>query len=120
MSSQPIPFEIVTQDNGLRVASNGVQQMVCTESDAKVFKRRGISGVSMKSAAETILPQLNQFAGELLAAPMAAKDVVAKLIAISGTVSLAEPQRKEWLVIQIVDVRVFLDVNTVVVASLDV
>lgn len=38
----PIPFEIVTGDDGVRVATNGERQLIALDADIELFRRRGI------------------------------------------------------------------------------
>ena len=117
--AQPAPFEIVHQGE-MRVASNGGVRLVVTEPDVEVFRRRGLSGIAMKGAAQTLLPQVNEFAGELLSNPgMDARQAVEKLLAIAGTVVVQEPQRKEWCVAKAGDVFIFLDGESVIVTRQD-
>ncbi len=117
--SQPAAFEIVQQED-VRVASNGATRLIVTEPDVEVFRRRGLSGIAMKGAAQTLLPQVNELAGELLSNPdMDARQAVAKLLAIAGTVVVQEPQRKEWCVAKVGDVFVFLDGESVIVTRQD-
>lgn len=113
--SQPVPFEIIEQD-GVRVASNGTVRLSLLDSSGRLFKRRGVSGLAMKPAAEVLIPQLNAFAGELLANPATlAADALARLLAIAGLVPVAEPQKHEWAVAELDGVRVYTDGANVVV-----
>ncbi len=113
--TQPIPFEIIEQD-GQRYASNGTMRFAVFDADAKLYRKRAISGIPMKPPAEVLIPQLNLFAGELLAAPdTSAQVAVGRLLAIAGLVPVAEPQRTEWLAIDIGGVHVYCDGSTVIV-----
>ena len=42
--ANPIPFEIVEGEGGMRVASNGVVRLTLLDGDGRTFKRRGIKG----------------------------------------------------------------------------
>jgi hypothetical protein len=118
----PIPFEIVQHPSGARVASDGTLSLLVLydAADARVFRRRSVSGLPIKPPAELLVPQLNQFAGELLADPhttaQAARD---RLIAIAGMVAVAEPVRSESLVVEIDGVRVYFANGSVIVTRQD-
>ena len=117
--AQPIPFEIVSQD-GVRVATNGGLRMSLLEDDGRLFKRRGVSGLALKPAAEIVLPLLNGLAGELLANPlMPNEELTAKLIALTGFARSEKPVNHEWAVAQIGDVYVYTDGQDVVVTRKD-
>lgn len=119
MSTQPIPFEIVQQD-GVSVASNGSIRLSMLDADGRLFKRRGVSGLAIKPAAEVLIPQLNALAGELLAKPdTPATEARARLLAIAGLVNTAEPQQHEWAVAELDGVRVYTDGANVVVTKQD-
>jgi len=114
--AQPIPFEIADRD-GVRVASNGSIRLSVFEPDGQLFLRRGITGLSAKSAADVLIPRLNALAGELLANPgMPAADAVGKLMAIGGLVPTAEPKHIEWAVVSIDGVNVYTDGVDVIVS----
>jgi hypothetical protein len=117
----PQPFEItVSQENGVRAASNGKSQLVMLDADGAIFKRRGVKGIASKAAAEVLLPQLNEFAGNLVSNPaMPAKEAVAKLMSIAAVVPTAEPQPQEWAVAELGGVRVYFDGTNVVVTRQD-
>jgi hypothetical protein len=116
MTDKPVPFEIVTTPEGMRVASNGTLRMSLIEQDGRLFRRRGIKGLQTQAAGETLLPLLNQFAGELVAQPdMAPGAVVARLMALAGTVHTTEPQHVEWAVAELDGVRVYVGGMDVVV-----
>jgi hypothetical protein len=116
----PQPFEIQNLD-GIAVASNGVTRVCLTEPDGRMFRRRGITGISSRTAAETLVPQLNALAGELLANPtMSAAEALARLHAIGGGVQLTQPQNVEWCVTQVGDVRVYVDAESVIVTRQDI
>lgn len=121
MAEQPLPFEITQlPDGGPRVASNGSARLMLTEQDGELFRRRGITGLSLKPAAEAVLPQLNALAGDLVAnTAMPAAELLARLDAIKAGVQTSEPQRIEWAVVKIHDVRVFFDGSTVIVSRSD-
>ena len=117
---KPEPFDIVTAPNGLRVASNGALRMTLAETDGRLFRRRGVKGLATSAPAEQILPLLNAFAGEIVADPsMSAGAVVARLMALAGTVHIAEPQHVEWAVAELDGVRVYVGGNDVVVTRKD-
>lgn len=116
----PTPFEIVREDEQLRVASNGAVQVIVRGAGAQMFRRRGIKGINRKPAGELLVPQLNEFAGELLANPgMDPREAVGKLLAIAGTVPTAEPQRVEWLVGELDGVRVYTDGSNIILTRED-
>lgn len=115
--AQPIPFEIIEQD-GHRYASNGTIRFAVFDASAKLYRKRAISGIAMKPPAEVLIPQLNLFAGELLANPSTPADVaVGRLLAIAGLVPVTEPQRHEWLAIDIDGIHVYCDGATVIVTK---
>jgi hypothetical protein len=115
MSDKPVPFEIVAVE-GLRVASNGVQRLTLAEHGGRLFRRRGIKGLSTAAAGERLLPLLNEFAGQLVAQPdMPAEVVRARLAALAGTLHAAEPQHVEWAVAEIDGVYVYVSGDDVVV-----
>ena len=55
----PVPFEIIEQDKGMRVASNGTLRMMVLGAEGKLFRRRAITGIQAKPAAEMLIPLLN-------------------------------------------------------------
>lgn len=115
MAEQPIPFEIVEQD-GVRVASNGRLRLSVLDHGGQIMRRRGVTGLSAKPAAELLIPRLNELAGELLARPdTPAQEAVGKLLAIAGLVPMAEPQRHEWAVATLDGVHVYTDGINVVI-----
>lgn len=117
--TQPVPFEL-HEAEGVRVASNGTLRLSVFEPDAQLFKRRGISGIAMRNAADVLIPQLNQFCGELLKNPGTdAKDAVMRLMAIAGMVNTTEPVKHEWAVAKVGDVFVFTDGRDVIVGRND-
>lgn len=117
---QPTPFEIVTAPNGLRVASDGVVRLTLAEADGQMFKRRGVKGLSTSAAGLQVLPLLNEFAGDLVAHPdMPAETVVARLMALAGSVSVAKPQHVEWAVAELDGIRVYVGGTDVVVTRRD-
>lgn len=113
-TTPPVPFEIVehARPDGapLRVASNGAVRLTLLDSDGRLFRRRGISGMALKPAAEMLLPHVNALAGELLQRPdMPAHEAVGRLLALAGQVPTAEPQRHEWAVAELDAVKVYTD-----------
>lgn len=115
----PVPFEIV-EGPGMTVASNGAMRLTVLGEGAKVFRRRAITGIQTKPAAEMLIPLLNGLATELLAQPgMPAQDAVARLLALAGLVPLAEPKRVEWVVGELNGVRVYTDGANVVMTTED-
>lgn len=119
---QPVPFEIVPQPGGQRVASNGELALVVLEDlpGAQVFRRRSVSGLPLKPAAELLIPQLNQLAGDLLANPDTnAEQARQRLAAIAGTVQTAEPVRSEALVVDVDGVRIYIAGTNVIVTRKD-
>lgn len=115
----PVPFEIIERD-GLHVASNGQLRLTVMGDGGRIFRRRAITGLQTKPAAEMLIPLLNGLATELLAQPdMPAQDAVARLLALAGLVPLAEPQRVEWVVGELAGVRVYSDGTNVVMTTED-
>lgn len=115
---QPIPFEIVEQD-GAKVGSNG-QVRVVLQEEGRMFRRRGISGLAKRPAGEALLPHLNQLAGELLQRPdMPAEEAVGRLHALAGLIPVGEPQRHEWLVVEVDGIHVYTDGANIVVSRKD-
>lgn len=115
----PVPFEIVEQD-GMRVASNGTLRLSVLGTEGRLFRRRAITGLQTKPAAEMLIPLLNGLATELLAQPdMPAQDAVARLLALAGLVPVADPRRVEWVVAELRGVRVYSDGQNVVVTTED-
>lgn len=116
----PVPFEIVEHPRPegapMRVASNGAVRLTLLDDGGRLFRRRGISGLSLKPAAELLLPHVNALAGELLARPdMPAHEAVGRLLALAGQVPTAEPQRHEWAVAELGDVKVYTNGVDVIV-----
>lgn len=113
--AQPIPFEIVEQD-GHRYASNGTIRVAVLDADAKLYRKRAISGIPTKPPAELLIPQLNLLAGELLANPETSAEVaVGRLLALAGLVPTAEPRRQEWVAVDIDGIHIYSDGSTVIV-----
>lgn len=113
---EPIPFEIVEQD-GLKVATNGALRLTVLDGGA-IKRRRGVSGLATKPAAEVLLPHLNALAGELLQRPdMPAAEAVGRVIALAGLVPTSEPKRIEWAVAELEGVKVYTDGQNVVVTT---
>lgn len=118
----PIPFEIVNMDDGSRVASNGHRRVMLLEpaDKGRMFRRRGVKGLSSRNPAETVLPKLNQFAGELLQNPgMSAEEIQCSLMALVGIVQPPPVQRMEWCVVELDGVRVYVAGNDVIVTKKD-
>lgn len=114
----PVPFEIIEQDNGMRVASNGTLRMMVLGAEGKLFRRRAITGIQAKPAAEMLIPLLNGLATDLLAQPdMPAQEAVSRLLALAGLVPITEPKRQEWVVAELNRVRVYTDGANVVVTT---
>lgn len=113
----PVPFEIIEQD-GMRVASNGTLRMMVLGAEGKLLRRRAITGLQTKPAAEMLIPLLNGLATDLLAQPdMPAQDAVSRLLALAGLVPITEPKRQEWVVAELNGVRVYTDGANVVVTT---
>lgn len=114
----PVPFEIIEQDKGMRVASNGALRMMVLGAEGKLFRRRAITGIQAKPAAEMLIPLLNGLATDLLAQPdMPAQEAVSRLLALAGLVPITEPKRQEWVVAELNGVRVYTDGANVVVTT---
>lgn len=115
----PIPFEIIERD-GMHVASNGSLQLTVIGEGSKVYRRRAITGLQTKPAAEMLIPLLNGLATDLLAQPdMPAQDAVARLLALAGLVPITEPRRVEWAVGELKGVRVYTDGTNVIMTTED-
>lgn len=113
----PVPFEIVI-DGDTKVASNGAIRIVAIEPEAVVKRRRGVAGLTTRPAGDVLLPQVNQFAGDLLKNPtMSPGEAVARLMAIAGLLPNAEPRRIEWAVVELNGVRVYADGLHVIVTT---
>ena len=120
MTDKPVPFEIIATESGMRVACNGTLRLTLPETGGQLFRRRGIKGIATKAAGETLLPLLNEFAGELVANPgMTPGAVVARLMALAGTVHSTEPEHVEWAVAELGGVRVYVGGMDVVVTRQD-
>lgn len=119
---QPIPFEIVRiEGEPLTVASNGTTRLTCTEPDARVFRRRAITGVMRRPPGEVLIPQLNALCGELLATPdITPEAAVQRLLAIAGLVPTEGQRRIEWVVCEVAGVRVYVDGLNVIVSRQDI
>lgn len=120
---QPVPFEIIEQQvDGLQVrqASNGTLRVTVLDGDAQLFRRRAISGLSLKPAAELVLPHLNQLATDLLQQlDMPAEQVAARLLSLAGQIPLAKPRNAEWVVAKLDGVFVTTDGHDVFVTRRD-
>ena len=111
-AAPPVPFEIIEhpQDGAapLRVASNGTVRLTLLDSDGRLFRRRGISGLALKPAAEMLLPHVNALAGDLLQRPdMPAHEAVGRLLALAGQVPTTKPQHHEWAVAELDGVKAY-------------
>ena len=115
----PVPFEIVQTDAG-QVGSNGAVTFILEGTEGRLFKRRAVSGIAMKSPIDVLVPQLNAYLGELIATPdMSPVDAVNRLLAIAGSMPTAEPVKHEWLVAELDEVKVFTDGKHIVVTKRD-
>jgi hypothetical protein len=115
----PVPFEIIEGD-GMRVASNGQLRLTVMGEGGSIVRRRAITGIQTKPAAEMLIPLLNGLATELLAQPdMPSQDAVARLLALAGMVPVAEPRRIEWAMAELNGVRVYTDGVNVVMTTED-
>ncbi len=118
MTKGPVPFEI-TQQGGLPVASNGAVRLVGLDG-ATLKRRRGISGLALKPAAETVIPQLNALCGELLSnLAMNAEEVAGRIMAIAGSIPTADPVRTEWIIGELNGVKVYTDGQSIVLTTQD-
>ena len=118
--SDPAPFHIHRQDDGACVASDGKRRVFVPDTDANVRRRRAIKGIAAKAAADGVLPQLNQFAGELLKHPETpAEEIVARLHAIAKTINIQPPKRVEWLAVTLDQVNVYIEGDDVVITRRD-
>lgn len=110
----------ITLLEGRWFASNGALHLALLDSGGRMFARRAIKGIASRTAADVLLPRVNEFAGELLANPqMPAREAAAKLRAIAGLVPDAEPRRVEWAVAELDGVRVYCDGSSVIVTRED-
>lgn len=118
---QPAPFHLVnTPPSALRVATNGQIRLTVLEPDGKLFLRRGLTGVMAAPTAQTIIPQLNQLAGELLQhSDMPAEDVAARLHALQMFCKPHETQKIEWACASLNGVNVFTDGVDIIVTTQD-
>jgi hypothetical protein len=117
----PVPFEIVDVGDGRRVASNGVSTLSLCDTRGTLFRRRAIKGINTKPAGEFALPLVNELAGQLLAEPGMAADVVAgRIRAIADQVVPVPPRRVEWAVAELNGVRVYFDGVHVIVTQEDI
>lgn len=117
--TQPTPFDIVDH-GGVKVASNGVVRLSVPDAEGRVFLRRGIAGIALKPPAEVVLPKLNELAGELLARmDMPGQDLIDRLTAILGQISVKEPQRHEWAVAELDGVRAYTDGVDIILTKQD-
>lgn len=117
--SQPTPFEIVEQD-GVRVASNGQRTVTLLDAGGRIFRRRGITGISARPVGEIVLPQLNELAGDLLKQlDMPAAELTQRLQALIAQATPTEPVHIEWAVVELKGVRVYVDGENVVVTERD-
>ena len=113
--TDPVPFEL-SESGTSRIATNGDTTMTLLDPDGKLFRRRGIRGLSMKPCAEAAIPRLNQLAGELLASPdMPAHLVAQRLAEISAEVQPVPSQPVEWAVAELDGVRVYMMGRDVIV-----
>ena len=108
--AQPEPFTIVNAD-GVSVGSNGRATLTVYPGEgARLFARRAVKTVRTPPAAEGVLPQLNQLAGELLANPaMPPAEVAARLQHLAAAVVPPAAQHVEWVVGELDGVRVYSD-----------
>lgn len=120
---QPVPFEIIEHSaDGLTVrqASNGALRVTVMDADAKLFRRRAISGIAMRPAAELVLPHLNQLATDLLQQlDMPAEQVAGRLLALAGQIPLTKPKNTECVVAVLDGVHVITDGRDVFVSRKD-
>lgn len=116
------PFEIapLPGDGGGRVASNGAARMTVLEADARLFKRRAMRVNTAKPPAETVLPLLNQLAGDLVAdLSFDGAQLRERLAQIAGAIADPAPSTVEWSVAELNGVRVYFDGADVVVTTRD-
>lgn len=117
--TQPTPFDIVDH-GGVKVASNGKVRLSVAGDAGRMFLRRGIAGIALKPPAEVVMPKLNELLGDLLnRMDMPGQDLVDRLTAIIGQVSLKEPQRHEWAVAELDGVRVYTDGVDIILTKQD-
>ena len=118
-AEQPEPFEIVAAGD-MRVASNGTVRLTLADPDGRLFRRRGVRGITQAAPAERLLPMVNALAGELAAHPdMGEAEIAARLCALSAAATTARPQNVEWAVAELDDVRVYASGEDIVVTRLD-
>ena len=117
--AQPVPFLIVDH-GGTKVASNGTLRLTVLDQGGEMFLRRGVSGIALKPPGEVVLPLLNELAGDLLSnLNMPGEDLIARLKTLIGHVSTKEPEKHEWAVAQLDDVRVYTNGAEVIVTKRD-
>ena len=120
MATEPVPFAIIREPNGLAVASNGPTRVAVLDADGSVFLRRGVRHLTGKPVAEQVLPLVNELAGQLLQNPaMPKEEVVARLSAVGAAIPPDEPRNIEWVVAELGGVRVYFDGSNVVVTRQD-
>lgn len=117
--AHPVPWAIDRRD-GMQLASNGTSLLILRD-EGKLFLKRAIKGVGLGScAAERVLPQLNQLAGELLQQPsMPAQQIAHRLQALAGLAHVPEPVHVEWAVAELDGVKVYCNGPEVLVTKQD-
>lgn len=118
--NQPVPFDLVRAEGLPTVATNGALRMVCLDADGVLRLRRGIRGAVAGPLAETLLPQLNALAGELLSnSGMTHQELAARLHALQLVCKPAPRQNVEWAYAELDGVRVYTDGTDVIVTRQD-
>ena len=119
MKSDPVPFELAERE-GLRYASNGRTTVILQAEGATLKRRRGIKGISPKPPGETVLPMLNELAGEVLKRlDMPSEELAARVAVIGAAAHVAKPERSEWAVCEVDGIRIYVDAETVIVTRKD-
>lgn len=119
-AQQPVPFAIVRDPGGPATASNGTARLAVLEDNGTVFLRRGIKRFMARPANETLLPLINEFAGQLLNTPeMTLDEARARMEAIAATLPQQQAANVEWVVAELNGVRVYYDGRDVIVTTRD-
>lgn len=117
----PQPFEITALgEGGGRVAFNGAARLTVLEADALLFRRRAVKVSTAKPPAETVLPLLNELAGQLVAdLSIDGETLSARLAHIAQQIKPTPSTQVEWAVAELNGVRVYFDGHDVVVTQRD-
>lgn len=118
--SQPFEITPLPGDGGGRVAFNGATRLTVLEADARLFRRRAVKVSTTKPPAETVLPLLNELAGQLVAdLSIDGETLSARLAHIAQQIKPTTSTQVEWAVAELNGVRVYFDGQDVVVTQRD-